>query len=48
MINIPFVFVLRYKDTAAVFINQINNFYIVIEIFYIFACRLIEAGVYST
>jgi len=48
MINIPFVFVLRCKDTAAVFINQINNFYIAIENFYIFACRRIEAGVYST
>ena len=48
MINIPFVFVLRCKDTAAVFINQIDNFYIIIEIFYIFACRPIEVGVYST
>ena len=37
MINIPFVFVLRCKDTAVVFINQIDNFYIIIEIFYIFA-----------
>ena len=48
MINIPFVFVLRCKDTAVVFINQIDNFYIIIGIFYIFACRQIEAGVYST
>ena len=39
MINIPFVFVLRCKDTAVVFINQIDNFYIIIEIFYIFVHR---------
>ena len=39
MINIPFVFVSRCKDTAAVFINQIDNFYIIIEIFYIFVHR---------